>query len=260
MAHVSSAGRALRILQALVTADHPPTQAELVRELGIPKSTFSTLITELREMDFVTVADRRHLPGPAMVILGYQATHAAGIGRGAAVSAHPLLERLAAATRETAVYSIEVGRTRDAPGSVLALDFVVSPNAISYVPGIGRLQPIHRAAAGRVFLAFTNRSARDLPPKQFVRTTSRTLVTADEIDAVLALARERGYATNVEETIEGITAIAAPILDAEGQPIAAITVLGLSQRIGDPSQTIWPILRRELEALDTAEFEHGRAG
>ena len=128
------------------------------------------------------------------------------------------------------------------------MDHVASRNPIRYVPGIGQLQPIHRAAAGRVFLAFTHRSARDIPGEALVKATPNTVVDPDQLDAALELVRRRGYALNRDETIEGVTAIAAPVLVA-GAPVAAVTVLGPSQRLADPERTVWPVLRDEVAEL-----------
>ena len=69
---------------------------------------------------------------------------------------------------------------------------------------------MHCTALGRALLAFTDRSARDLPPETLTKLTAASLVDPDEIDAELARTRERGYALNVGESPDDVGSIAAP--------------------------------------------------
>ena len=50
----------------------------------------------------------------------------------------------------------------------------------------------------------------------------------------LAQSRRRGYTVSDEDVTPGIAAIGAPVLDADGRPVAALSVGGLRPRILPP--------------------------
>ena len=60
---------------------------------------------------------------------------------------------------------------------------------------------------------------------------SRTLVTPGELESACAHIRDSGYAFSVSEYIEGTSAYAAPVFDADGRILAAIGITGMSERV-----------------------------
>jgi IclR family acetate operon transcriptional repressor len=154
---------------------------------------------------------------------------------------HPTLEALVAQTGETVTLAVEVGGDARHAGVLLAIDHVETPNPLRFVPGIGEPLPIEITAAGRVLLAFSGRSAAAL--------AEHAQVDRQAFDAELALACEQGFAIN--EAVDGVLTIAAPILDAEGRAVAAISVFGPTQRLVDPERTVWPYLREAIQGAFT---------
>ena len=114
---------------------------------------------------------------------------------------------------------------------------------------VGSASRLHATAGGRALLAFSNRTAASLPPSTLGLMTPRTLTDPAAIDEELARTRARGYALNIEETIEGVTAIAAPVLDGDRSPIAAVTIVGPSARMQAHETRLWPLLRDALGSL-----------
>ena len=66
---------------------------------------------------------------------------------------------------------------------------------------------------------------------RFERLTHRTIVTTDALRTELEKTRRRGYAVDDEELEEGLRCIAVPVLDAQRQPVAAVSVSGPSFRV-----------------------------
>ena len=62
------------------------------------------------------------------------------------------------------------------------------------------------------------------------RFTSRTIVTGDALLERLRAIRRDGYTWAREEFDEGISSVAAPIADANGEVVAAVHVHGPSYR------------------------------
>src|SRR5699024_6921721 len=87
------------------------------------------------------------------------------------------------------------------------------------------------SAAGKVLLAPFNHDELDdlfarhnLPS---VPDDAERKVLYDELKSV----RSRGYATNMGEREPGVHAVAVPVLDLEGHPVAAIAIAAPSARL-----------------------------
>ena len=61
--------------------------------------------------------------------------------------------------------------------------------------------------------------------------TDHTITTRDELFDELAEIRERGYAIDREEKIEGLRCIAAPVTGSDGEVLGAVSVSGPSRRM-----------------------------
>jgi IclR family transcriptional regulator, pca regulon regulatory protein len=92
--------------------------------------------------------------------------------------------------------------------------------------GIGSRIPAYCSAVGRAILAF-------LPPKQRleilnseerVKLTPQTVVSILEIERRLNDVRKQGYVFCDQEMIPGIRALAAPVLNSNGHPVASLSV------------------------------------
>lgn len=230
------------VLERIAAGKRPPTQAELSAELAIAKSTLSLLLATLRGLGYVELVGRGYVPGPRLLALGHRLTPRAVSDEALRERWHLTLETLVVQTGETVTLAVEVGGDVTHAGVLLAIDHVETPHPLRFVPGIGQPLPLEITAAGRVLLAFSGRSAASLMP--------HAQIDREAFDTELALARERGYVLN--EAIEGVLTIAAPIIGGDGRPLAAISVFGPTQRMPDPEETIWPYLR------DAVRFEGDR--
>ena len=122
----------------------------------------------------------------------------AGLGRGAAVQ-FPFLERareIATEIRDRTGESVQVFIAEtDGRRCVISLE---SPNGLRWIVPEGSLFPLARGSAGKVL------SAKTAP------TT---------------------WVESVEERVKGVASVSAPILDADGHVIAAISISGPLERI-----------------------------
>src|SRR5690348_7458069 len=97
---MSAAGRALRVLEYLAATAQPVSNQELGSALGIPRSTLSDLLAELRALGYVHQVGGGHVPGTALTLLGYRMTRRLGTPGEIQRS----LAQLAQSTGETAIY------------------------------------------------------------------------------------------------------------------------------------------------------------
>lgn len=91
----------------------------------------------------------------------------------------------------------------------------------------GQRNPLHCTGIGKCLLLELDPPARrQLLGKELTGYTPRTVVSHDDLDAQVELVRTQGYATEIEELSLGRSCIAAPIRDAQGQIVAALSVSG----------------------------------
>jgi DNA-binding IclR family transcriptional regulator len=221
LAPVSKTERAFLILERLTSGRPAPTHAELMRELHVQRSTLSDSLAELRDLGYVTVRDRRYLPGARLLTF----VRRAGLHGDLAAGVRPTLAAIAEATGETACWVIEDG------GSVVTVDQVESAQPIRYVGDVGVPYPMRSTAAGKAFLAFTEH-----PPGAH----------DDELERV----RERGFAMKIDASRQ--TAIAAPVHDQHGALMGVISVVGPTDRLTDAETRVWPLIVAEISRLSAA--------
>lgn len=92
---------------------------------------------------------------------------------------------------------------------------------------------LHSTATGKAILAYLPRERvndvldRHGLPKQ----TSNTITTREALFEDLDDVRERGYAFNDEEEVEGLRAVGAPITDRHGEVLGSLSVSGPTSRL-----------------------------
>jgi DNA-binding IclR family transcriptional regulator len=98
---------------------------------------------------------------------------------------------------------------------------------------IGASNSVHCTSVGKAIMAFLpeERVADILRRTRFERFTHRTIATAEALRVEIEKTRRRGYAVDDEELEEGLRCIAVPLLDAQRQPVAAVSVSGPSFRV-----------------------------
>jgi DNA-binding IclR family transcriptional regulator len=219
---IQSVDRAAAILEILAR-DGEAGVTEVARELGVHKSTASRLLAALDRRELVTqdTARGRFRLGVGIVRLAGAAARRLDLVQ----ESRPVCRALAQEVGETVNIAILSGR------DALYLDQVAGPAALSPHNWAGQRIPLHATSDGKVLLAYLPPAeiAEHLEPLQ--RFTDHTITTGSGLAAALAEVRQHGYATAVEELEAGLTAVAAPVRNAEGRVVASISASGPSFRI-----------------------------
>jgi IclR family acetate operon transcriptional repressor len=224
---IAAVERAIDVLQ-LFGRDTRPTLGvtEIATTLGLSKAAVHRILTSLRTRDLITldVATRRYALGPAALGLG-RAYLARIDVRGMAA---PELAQLCERVGETATLSVRNGDSR------MYVEQVVPDREVRVEVAIGVPYPLHAGASSKAFLAFLGEDEVDsyLQRNLLKAMTSATVTDDDELRAGLAEIRRRGYATSTGERMSGAAAVAAPVLDQGGRPVAVLSVSGPAERFG----------------------------
>jgi DNA-binding IclR family transcriptional regulator len=116
---------------------------------------------------------------------------------------------------------------------VVYIDKIEPARSVRMITRIGASNPVHCTSVGKAILAFMpeDKTAEIIERTRFERFTHRTLATPEALRAEIEKTRRRGYAVDDEEFEEGLRCIAVPVLDAQRQPVAAVSVSGPSFRV-----------------------------
>ncbi|SRR6266568_773919 len=222
---VQSVSRAVTVLEILARTGEAGV-TDIAAELGVHKSTAFRLIAALEQGELVAqdTARGRYRLGVGILRLA----GATGARLDLVQESREVCQALAREVGETINIAVLSGR------DALYLDQVVGPSALSLHNWVGKRIPLHATSDGKVLLAylFEGRLAEVLV-RPLQRFTEHTITSMRRLERELADVRERAYATAVEELEVGLTAIAAPIHNAEGVVTASISASGPSFRLSE---------------------------
>ncbi len=214
--------RAVHLLKALSKHDGLDLAA-LTREVGLARTTTHRLLAALKSEDLVAQeAGGDYRLGPGAVALGNQRRRSSQLR----VLAHPHLRKLAAESGETATLEVQFD------AGVLIVDEVLGRHLVGVNREVGTSWPIHATSTGKALLASMGRDDRAaLLVGRLSRLTTRTVTSKRQLEAQLKQTAQRGYATAEGELADGFNAVAAAVVNADGHPLAAISVGGPDGRL-----------------------------
>ena len=242
--------RAFALLRAFTDGEPERGLAALARSTGLNKTTAYRLLAALEHEGMVArrIGAEEYRLGPESIALGARAQRANDLR----TAARPFLQRLAADTGETATLEILRG------DRVLCVDEVQARHVVGTTPSVGLSWPAHATSTGKVLLAALPEAERKHRLKApLERFTPRTIATLTALRAELERTQQRGYGLVQSELEVAYVALGAPIRDAGGRVVAAVSVGGPEVRL-PPSA--YPLLAGKVrEAADGISRQLGHS-
>jgi IclR family KDG regulon transcriptional repressor len=228
---LNSVRNALRLLCAFTPAEPELGVSELARRLGVGKSTVHRLLGTLKDEGFIeqNATTGRYALGLRLLDLGAQAAARLDLHESSA----PYMDDLRNRTGETVHIAVLDGL------EVVYVERRESPRTLRLFGQIGRRNGAHCTSTGKVLLAYLkpDELERRLEGHTLDPRTRYTITDHAALREELAKVRGRGYAMNLNESEIGMASIAAPIRDASGDVVAAISVAGPVARFeGSPGR------------------------
>ncbi|MDX2758488.1 IclR family transcriptional regulator [Streptomyces europaeiscabiei] len=215
---MKSVTRSLRILEA-VAQHQPVTVGELTKIFGLPKSTVQRTLVTLAEAGWLR-ANRKDTTRWEIGARVLAVRPAALQGSSLLTAAHEPMVRLRDALNETIHLSVP-----DALQCMVVVDRVDSDHPVRTFHTIGDTSPLHATAVGRAVLAhLPKQDVEELIAQGLESFTDTTPADPEELRAELDRIRTDGYAVNRNQYRPGVCAIAAPVLDEAGTPLASVAV------------------------------------
>jgi IclR family acetate operon transcriptional repressor len=117
---------------------------------------------------------------------------------------------------------------------VLYLDRVEAPWPWRLTLDVGAHVPLHCTASGKLFLAFMDEPQREAMLRTLPSASPSPRTASPPAEALrqaCAAIRDQGYASDREEFVLGLVAIALPVRDKLGEVRAALAVHGPAGRL-----------------------------
>jgi DNA-binding IclR family transcriptional regulator len=145
----------------------------------------------------------------------------------------PAIQELHDSTRESISLYILEGDER------LCIERLESPQTVRIVTRVGRRLPLYAGSAGKVMLAYLRprRLAEYFNTVTLAPLTSKTIIDPESLRYELEKIRAEGCAVSHGEWIEDAAGVAAPILDQNGEVVAALSISGPIGRFTDENVT-----------------------
>lgn len=224
--NLSSTEKALKILMAFTPDNHEMGTLELSKRLAIHKSTVSRLLHLLSDHGFLqqNPETRKYFLGRAVAEIGNAATKSLS---GTLVSiAQPYLNDLSNRVGESVALEVLSGT------QVVLSGHVEGKSHIRFSFQLGEQVPINVAAGAKAILAFCDKDLVNLFLKRkFNRYTANTIVSKKAYREQLEEVKRTAVAFDRGERYADSHALATPIFNHEGAPVAAIVIAGPAFRI-----------------------------
>jgi IclR family transcriptional regulator, acetate operon repressor len=224
---VQSLTRALSLLDALAETADGMTLSDAAQIVGLAPSTAHRLLTTLESQLYV-----RFVPGEGLWQVGVQAFvvgQAFRRSRDVVTMARPQMRHLMEESGETVNLYIEEG------GEAVCMAQVECRQMMRAIARPGGRVKLHCSGAGKAMLAHLSATevARILQSHGLPRATEKSLDTPKKLKADLERVRARGFAVDDEEHAVGLRCVAAPVIDEDGRPMAALSISGPLARIDE---------------------------
>jgi DNA-binding IclR family transcriptional regulator len=197
------------------------TVSAIAAELDYAKSTVHRHLVTLEQRGYV-VNDDGYYVGLRFLELGEDARNR----RHGYQLAKEKVEELAGETEERVQFLVEEH------AEAVYIHRALGTRAVRTDPGIGKRVPLHATASGKAMMASmpSDKVSRIIEQTQFVAVTDETVTDEEDLRQELGEIRERGYAFNREENLDGLHAVGVPVRNPDGSVIGGLSVSGPSHR------------------------------
>jgi IclR family acetate operon transcriptional repressor len=243
---VQSVDRALQIIETLAEDDEGYRLSDLAVRTGLSTSTAHRLLTALEKRRFVQfdrTQSKWHV-GAQSFAVGATFTRR----RNVVAQAVPYLRKLRDQTRETANLAVVDDE------AIIVLTRVESREIMRSLTKVGGRVAMVASGVGKAVLA----TYPDADVNAIIRhhgmprLTEKSIVRPGDLFRELATIRRQGYAVDDEEACIGLRCIAAVVYNDCSEPLAAISVSGMTSRLTDDRLADLGRAVREMAAELTA--------
>jgi DNA-binding IclR family transcriptional regulator len=209
--------RSFAVLEAFSPTSPALTLSEIARRAGLPLTTTHRLLAEL------CASRALERDGAGTYRIGLRLWEIASLApRGVPLreAALPFLEDLYEVTHENVQLGVREGH------DVVYIERIAGRRAVGVLTRVGGRFPLHASGIGMVLLASAPEDVqRDVVEGPLRRFTDHTITDPARLKRALAQIRRDGVAISDRQVTDDAMSVAAPITDAGGEVIAALSVV-----------------------------------
>jgi IclR family transcriptional regulator, acetate operon repressor len=244
---VQSVDRALQIIETLAEDDEGYRLSDLAVRTGLSTSTAHRLLTTLEKRRFVQFdrTESKWHVGAQSFAVGATFTRR----RNFVAQAMPYLRKLRDQTRETANLAVVDDEF------IVVLTRVESREIMRSLTKVGGRVAMVASGVGKAVLATYSDEDVSVIIRHhgMPRLTEKSIVRPGDLFRELEAIRRHGYAVDDEEACMGLRCIAAVVYNDCSEPLAAISVSGMTSRLTDDRlPALGQILRETATELTAA--------
>lgn len=249
--HVQSLGRGLSVIESFDADNDAMTLSDVARRTGLTRATARRFLLTLVDLGYMRTDGRLFSLTPQVLRLGHAYLSSMGLPQ----IAQPHLEALSAHVGESVSVAV-----LDGP-DIVYVARVATRRIMTVGISVGTRFPAYATSMGRVLLAaLTEAALADVLGRSQLRPlTERTIVDEAALRAELARVRAQGYSLVDQELEPGLRSLAAPLLGARGEVVAAVNVSTPTNQVpGDIVASHLPALLAAAAAISTdLQAAHG---
>ena len=244
---VPALDRALSILELIAKSRAGLTLPELVEQSRLPRSSVHYLLVTLERRGYVQRNERtsRYLFGVNLVHLA----NAAWSGLSLRQEAAPFLNSLVRRTNMT----VHMAILNDHEAVIVAKHSPIDSTRIA--TWVGKRMEVHCTGLGKALIAYLSSPELEciLREHGLPRHNENTICSPKKLREELARVVQQGFSIDDEEDELGLCCIGAPVLDACGRAVAAVSLSGLSAQFSESSYSflIRETMNTAAEIADT---------
>lgn len=237
---IHSLDKGLSILEYLSFKEEGVSLSEIASLLKMDKSSVFRLLSTLSRRDFVRQDENTKKYTLGFKILELQRSLSSQLKL--EKQSYPFLQELTNKTGESSHLAVYF------EGKATFIATHQCDEVLSVHNNLGRREPLHCTALGKVLLAFLPEGKREevlktIPLKKF---TPCTITSRKRLKEELKKVREKGVSIDNEEYREGVRCVAAPVFNSENKMISAMGISGPSTRI---SEEKFPFLEKIVKEI-----------
>lgn len=222
---VSMVNRVVTILQAFEGDQARLSLAEIASASGLPRSSTHRILQQLVDARLIERIDREYRLGLGIFELGSLVPHRNRL----VFAARPVMQKLSASGHVVAHLAVLDQR------EVVYLEKIGGVFAGTLPSRIGGRFDAHCTGVGKAILAhLTNTQLEQYLSLSLEGHTASSITDSEKLKNELDVIKQRGYATETGEAVQGVSCVAAPIFHGN-LAVAAISICGPTQHL-DPSK------------------------
>ncbi len=218
-------GKALDLLAALRHSGRPLSLNDLTQQAGLAKSSVFRMLYTLEATGYV----QRDATGRYVVAPGVRAWGKEQFQHDLIALAMPHMRELSREFGETVSLAMRFDNRIEVVATIESAQLIRMANTV------GRILPPHASSLGKAITAYQREEEVERLMRSYgiTRFTTHTIVDEMELKAEFERVRERGYSTDLEESVLEGRCFGAPILAPAGDAPAALSVSLPKMRVRD---------------------------